>query len=273
MRKVISVGLSVVLASLVLGCSKDDDKSSSSTNYLFGESVIIQTTTDAIRALHVISAARDEGVSHRSATIDSTVKCASGSYLVEGETPDSDSVYEELTYTYENCLIGSGFGATTTNGVVTISSGDYERIIETNDYKVDTANKGTITYNMTRESYKSKNDGTFRKSVRNGTSEFDYTSPSNRGQEAYQDFTEIIEVDGGERIDGGYSFESSKFSCAEGTYEITTNEVIHNTGILTDGEIEINGVKYVFNTGGKATVTFEDGRREVITISGTLNCN
>ena len=270
MRKVISVSLSVVLASLVIGCSSDDDSSESSTNYLFGDSVVIETKVDAVRALQVVTSTRRVSSATPSAEIDSTVKCKTGSVQVEGDTPDSDSVYEELTYTYDNCFDGYSI----TNGVETISSGAYETITEYDDYKVDVASVGTSTSNMTVERYNSKNGGAFGMTVRNGTSEFDYISNSNRGEEAYQDFTETTEVDGGERIDGGYSFASTKFNCAEGKYDVTTNEVIHlPAGRPIDGELEINGVTYVFNTDGAATVTFEDGHREVITISGTLNCN
>ncbi len=78
-------------------------------------------------------------------------------------------------------------------------------------------------------------------------------------------------------VDGTISLElTNEFSCLSGSYTYKTLETLHhltNDGSIESGKLDINGVKYQYNSEGTIDVTFKDGRTETIQPATQVTCN
>jgi len=279
MKFYVSFALAVTLVLGMSGCSDDEESSGSDEIAVFSlPAKNIDTVDDAKNASAVAGDSQNTGgigglSSSRSSAVvraaqapvlmkaSQTFECEVGGNIVY----DIDE-NENGTFSYNNCddgrTISNGSG-TVADDVVTMNititqksdgstfSGNY-RIKFTEDALFDTmAIYGNITIKESGMTSKYGYDNLALAEQTNGN---------------------------GMKINGKVSVELSQYSCINGSYTYTTEEMLIDNGqYLESGVVDINGVAYSFfidNNGiGKITVEFPDGTTETINQNQAIVCN
>ncbi len=260
MRKILIVIMSVAMATLFVGCSLDDE---TSTSYLQGTPVSVSTPQEAENALssfsginsgasaspapaRAIALAQSLSPSRVASLAPISVTCDNGGTYV-GDYTDSSN----FNATYTNCQ----FGTITMNGSVSASN---NTIVLSNYQYSDSSTGENLIMNFTVTS-SDPDDVTI-----NGT--ISYTDASDSASFGYENFHMIVKSNGDENINGKISITSNTFSCVNGVLDITT--VVDLTpdlsGGYSSGTMKINGATFVFNANNTVSVTFPDGTTQTL---------
>jgi len=284
MKNLIVSSVSILVASLLIGCGGgDSDGNGSSGSYLTGDPVPVTTLAEAENAVSSVSSLNNLGTTNVSpsparsaspsqAPVNESESCVDGgSYSISGDASETTA---DITYTYNNCnqsgvvMDGSQHVSGTNDGTtvnlditMTALKSTYASSSQTMDMAIKyIENTSTHALDM----------------IMNGTAAFSISSPiSDSGTAGYQDFHIVADgLNNTLTLNGDVSTTSSAHSCVDGQYNLKTLELLTPSGDgFSSGKMEINGATFDFNNDGTATVTFADGSTEIVQQGQEVVCN
>ena len=291
MKTKYSLGISLIIASLLTGCGGSDSGSSSNVS---GEAVSITTKEEAVSAFSAVTSIKSMGSSSFSSTssdsitdsislsskrgpslvpVNETENCTSGGTI--SYSGDSEITSGDVTITYNNCVESDG---TTTNGtqraVMSMDGNSIDLKMTMTDFKVATlTDSSTMNMTMTAET-ESLTSGIMDIKM-NGTLSYSTTSPIiDSGTAGYENFHIATKAGGYIEVDGKASITSSAYPCSNGSYTFETKEDLHaSSNGFDSGILEVNNVSFEFNSDGTSTVTFADGTTSIIDQTATATCS
>ncbi|MDY0121301.1 MAG: hypothetical protein RBR54_05095 [Sulfurimonas sp.] len=295
MKKWFVLSLSLVASMLVMGCSSDSDGGSAPYT-VSGEAADIndkRSAENAVATLKSMGLAADgmsefnnvilaEGGSgspsylRSVATPRETLECSGGgSYTLSGSETET-SINGQVAF---NACIEDGETINGTLGLVGTMD---------NEHNIDLT---TTFSNITIVSMDSSDRINLTMNMQTNLDTFDPLSLTLRGESkigqktyGYENFimsvanyNDTLEDFNEYEINGKTSFisEDSDFSCANGTYTVSTTEtMIRDTTLdgFSSGIVEVNGVTIEFASGGAATVTYANGTSQQIHQKNSILC-
>lgn len=282
MKKMILVGAVASLA-VFSGCdsssSSGTSNSSSSTTNLPTTPTEITSQTGAQRALqsatmvgfYESASGFANSVSVAPSNKRQTVPCPSGGNMTFNFTSSGYGA------TFNSCDQGDGIiDGSFTTATSLQSSGASEIDITFTNLEIDSSDSYTkMNLNMNTDIGANLS---MYKHVMDGKIDYDAKAVNNSGYIQYTDFIVLLEgfLTGSPTIsyDGTISATSSLYSCLNGTYTYETVTPLQGSTFesAVSGEIKINGVSYVFNS-GTVTATTPGGQTFTVDPSAEPTCN
>jgi len=275
MKKMLMVSVIAAGVLTMTGCSSDsDDSSNGGGSNLVGEPVSITTPEAAANAAATVgnqgssvspSAQRASLKSPSLTPVNETKNCVDGgTRKVTGDISDTSS---DITITYDQCTDGDTYtdgvlkGKSTTDASKTSGQSQSIDLVQRYSYNGQQSEiKSNATYDYTLIQNVSADY------ISSGAMEYKNLNLGD-GRIGMDNYKTTFDSQGTYSIDGGYSVQSSKYECINGVYNVETKQRLafdYNTGNIADGELDVNGVNFVFNSEGTITVTYADGTTDTI---------
>jgi len=283
MKKVYTLGTTILLSALLIGCGAEEDGTSggdSDQSYTSGAVVEINTVAEAENAAAAISNLNSSvnQVSTPSpspsrgpslSSVNGTQSCSGGGSIVT--TGDADDTTADFTTSYENC---SETGITITGSSTTVGTNNGGLVklkITTNDLKYQFT--GSDFYNMNLILDLETSDSHAANILYNGIINYSMAEIGS-GKMAYDDFHILVNQAQELDLEGKVSVTADQNTCQNGVYNIETLDLLTPTSNgYSSGTMVVNGATYVYNNDGTADVTFSDGTTSTITQGAALVCN
>ena len=296
MKRIHLIGVSFLVAGLLVGCGSSDGDSSGenpfggSTGAGTGVSAVVTPVTtveEAEQAVAAFSAINSMGAigsnfaqnapsraPNRSvislAPINQSTPCSNGGTMsIKGDADQSGNM--NVVTKFANC----NQQGTVMNGGYDINSqtsgSNVHMDMEMSNFSYSSAASGNMTMNlrMTIDTNLQYNPMDL---TMDGTIVYDIAG--NSGKVGYSNF-KVRTQNSALNMSGTISMESSQYSCYNGTYNVTTLEDLRTSygSGYSSGVMVINGATYSYNSDSTVTVTLPNGETSVINQNTASVCH